>query len=207
MPIVVQLDPSLVPGAVLLSTVAVNAFVIFRDRKGVNKRLVLTATLGAMIGATLGSLVLRRMSDDSLGIVIAVCVLAAVAISLVHRSPARTSSNMAMAGVASGFSGSTAGIAGPPMALMFAGAPAGEFRGTLGMFFLTTSATSFTALFAAGRFGSEQLIDGVMLMPATLLAFAMSRPLLRFVDGAMIRPAVLLLSTVSAVVLLVRLAF
>lgn len=205
MPIVVQLDPDLVPGAVLLANTVISTFVVIRDHSGIRWRLVVSATSGAIAGATLGAFVLRHLSSDGLGVVVALCVLGAVALSLIRRSPARSVPNMMAAGAASGFSGSTAGIAGPPIALLFAGAPPNEFRGTLGLFFVTTSATSFTALHLAGRFGADQLAAGLLLTPATLCAFVLSRPLLRYVDVAMIRPAVFGVSTASAVVLLARL--
>lgn len=204
MPIVIQLDPTLVPGSVLTAITAINILVFIRDRGSINGPMIFAASAGAGFGSIIGLVVLRRLSDDGLAVVVAVSVLAVVGLAGVRRVPPRTTRTLLIAGTASGFSGSTAGIAGPPMALLFADAPPGEFRGSLGAFFLSTSVTSLTALHFAGRFATPELGAGLALAPATILGFVVAHPLLKHVNTGLIRPAVLTISALSALVLLGR---
>lgn len=204
MPIVVQLDPDLVPGAVMVASALLNVMVMIRDRQHVELRPVAAAAFGAAAGTGVAALILRQLSDRGLGVLVGLCVLAMVAITAFGRPPARSTRNLAIAGTAAGFSGTAAGIGGPPVVLLYQDADAGPLRGSLAGFFLATSALSFAGLHLAGRFGTEQLAAGAILVPAAVAAFVASKPLLRVIDRRMIRPAILTLSTTAAAVLLTR---
>jgi hypothetical protein len=108
------------------------------------------------------------------------------------------------ASVGSGFSGTAAGIGGPPVVLLYQDAGTGPLRESLAGFFLATSALAFAGLHLAGRFGTGELAAGAALVPAAAAAFVASKPLLPLIDRRITRPAILILSTAAALVSLTR---
>ncbi len=203
-PLVFQLEPTLVPGSVLMTTAMLSLLVYVRDRQSVDLPTLATTVAGAVIGIGVGVFVIRLISETALAIVVALCVLAMVALTVFGGSRPRTRLNLFLAGNAGGFGSVTAGIGGPPLALLFADAKGHETRGFLAAFFLVASAMTFAGLVAAGRFGTTQAIDGLILLPAGLVGFALSKPLLPLVDRGLTRPAILIVSAGSAGLLLLR---
>jgi uncharacterized membrane protein YfcA len=88
--------------------------------------------------------------------------------------------------------------------LLFASADGPETRSFLSGFFLVASVFTFAGLAVAGRFGVEELVDGLVLVPAAVIGYLLSNPLLPLVDRGATRPAILVVSTVAAVTLLAR---
>ena len=80
-------------------------------------------------------------------------------------------------------------------------------RGSMATFFIAGTALTLAGLALADRFGSQEILWGLSLMPATAIGFALSKPLLPVVDKGYTRPAILLLSTAAALVLLARAIF
>jgi uncharacterized membrane protein YfcA len=203
-PIVYQFDPGLVPGSVLVATASLSCLVLLRERDAVELRTIGVAVAGAVIGIGIGVLVVGLASETTLAIVISLCVLAMVGLTALGRALRRTRRNLFAAGVAGGFGSLTAGIGGPPMALMFASADGPETRSFLSGFFLVSSILTFVGLVLAGRFGRTELLDGLLLVPAAIVGFMMSNPLLPIVDRGATRPAILLVSGAAATILLLR---
>jgi uncharacterized membrane protein YfcA len=148
--------------------------------------------------------VLAAVSEDGLSLLFAVLVLVAVAVSAAgwHLRPTRRT--LAGAGVAAGFMGTISGIGGPPIALVYQRSDGPTLRATLSRFFLVGGAISLVVLAASGRLGRENLTAIVVVVPATVLGFLASAPLVRRVDKGSVRPIVLTLSALAAVAVLVR---
>lgn len=206
MPILVQLEPTLVPGPAIVPTVALNLFILWRDRSSVHVGPVASAVVGRVAGTGVAVAALAVLSDRGLALVVAIVVLASAAAIAAGVSAPRTRTNMITAGVLSGFGGTTAGVGGPPVALMFADAPGPELRGSMSAFFMVGSSMTFFGLWLADRFGLTEISVGVTLIPAAMVGFRLSGPLSGVVDRGYTRPAILTLSSLAAVVLLTRLA-
>lgn len=205
MPVVVQIEPDLVPGSMVLATVALNVLVMIRDRSSVELPALSTAGLGAIGGSAIGLAIVSQVSEKALQVLVALCVLAMVIlVATVHATPPRSLRNLLAAGTASGFASTTAGIGGPPIALLFADAEGSRIRGSLATFFVFSAAPTLFALRLAGRFDDGRILAGVALMPAAIVGYLLGRPLTRVVDRGIARPAILTVSGASAVVLLVR---
>lgn len=203
-PIVYQFEPDLVPGSVLVSTATLSCLVLVRERDAVEFRAIGVSLAGSILGIGIGIIVVGSASNAALAILIAVCVLAMVAVTAFGPALPRTKRNLFGAGAAGGFGSLTAGIGGPPLALLFASADGPETRSFLSGFFLVASAFTFAGLAVAGRFGVEELVDGLVLVPAAVIGYLLSNPLLPLVDRGATRPAILVVSTVAAVTLLAR---
>ena len=206
MPILVQLDPTLVPGPAIVPTVALNLLILLRDRRSAHLGPVANALVGRVAGTGVAGAALAMLSDRGLGVVVALVVLAAVAAIAAGVSAPRTRANMVTAGVLSGFGGTTAGIGGPPVALLFADTSGPEVRGSMSAFFVVGSAMTFAGLWLADRFGPTEVWLGLTLIPAALVGFRLSGPLSGVVDRGYTRLSILTLSSLAAVVLLARLA-
>jgi uncharacterized membrane protein YfcA len=206
MPILVQLDPMLVPGPAIVPTVVLSVSILLRNRRSVHLDPVANALVGRAAGTGVGVAALAVLSDRGIGLVVALVVLAAVAAIAAEVSAPRTRANMITAGLLSGFGGTTAGIGGPPVALMFADTSGPEVRGSMSAFFIVGSAMTFVGLRLADRFGLTEIWLGLTLIPAALVGFRLSGPLGGVVDRGYTRPAILTLSSLAAVVLLTRLA-
>ncbi|MCB0990835.1 MAG: sulfite exporter TauE/SafE family protein, partial [Acidimicrobiales bacterium] len=204
MPMIALFAPELVPGASLFAISAMNVMMLVRDRKGIEFGPVSNALIGRVGGTIAGALVIGALSDRGLRIVIALAVLAMVVISSVTTAPRRTRPNMIVAGTVSGFGAVTAGIGGPPVALMFQSAEGKQIRGSMGGFFVVGTAMTLVGLAIAGEFGLYELKWGALLVPAAVVGFVLSRYLIPIVDRGYTRPAILSLSAASAIVLLAR---
>ncbi len=205
MPIMVQLDPDLVPGPTLVATALLNVFVVWAEREHIQFRPVGEALAGRLVGTGVAVVALGYLSQRGIGFAVVFMVLVAVGLSVAGVSAERTPRNMVTAGVASGFGATTAGIGGPPVAIMFSGARGPEIRASLAFYFLAGLVVTLGALSLAGRFGATEATSALALVPASVLGFAASRPLSRVIDRGYARPAILIISTVAALSLLYRL--
>jgi len=203
-PLVTLIEPTLVPGPLLLAALVLPLLTARRDRSWVDLRGVSWALVGRVPGSILGATLLASLSPRSVSLAVGLVVLAGVVMTAsgIHLRPRR--STLLAAGVLSGFMGTTAAIGGPPIALIYQHAEGPRLRGTLAGYFVVAAAISIAVLAAAGRFGRHDVIAGAALLPGVALGYLASDRLARWVDRGFTRPAVLLVSAVAALVLVVR---
>ena len=203
-PILVFIEPALVPGPLVASAFVLVACVAIRDRSHVDFETVRFSMLGNAFGAVAGASVVAMLDPRGFGILFGVLVLFAVGLSTVGVHLALTRKSALAAGLVGGFMSATAAIGGPPMALVYQHAGAERFRGTLSVYFVFSTCITVSALVWAGAFGWDDLRYVAVLVPGQLLGFGLSYPMTRWLDGTSIRPFILGLSALAAVVLLVR---
>lgn len=203
-PLLVLLDPALVPGALLVASVGLNVAVAATNRTPKPWWRLRWAVAGQVVGAACGAALLGWLPTDRLAIVFAVVILTGVTLTASGWSPRRDPGTMAAAGGASGFMGTTAGFGGPPIALVHADLDGPDLRAALSRFFMVGIVVAVVALSLAGRFGREELVDGLLLTPGMLVGFAVAGPLVRRVDRRRLRVVVLGVSAVAALTALVR---
>ncbi len=198
-PVLVLLDPSLVPGPALAVGLLLSALVARREPSAVDRQLG-WAVLGLAPGTAVALVVLARVPTESLAVPIGALVLVAVALSALHLHLSPTPTTLAAAGAASGFLSTAGSVGGPPLALVYADAEGGRMRSNLSGFFVVTAAVSLAALAATGHFGVEELRASLLLAPGVVVGYLLSGPLRPWLDGGRSRPAVLALSAVAGVV-------
>lgn len=203
-PILLLIDPRLVPGPAIFAALALNLLMVWRDRRATSLGPVGTVLAGRLAGTVAGVAALGVLSDRGLAVVVAVTVLVVVAVTAAGFSAARTPRNLVTAGVVSGFSSSTAGIGGPPLAVLYADAEGPEIRGSMGALFVVGNVVTLAGLALAGLFGWDGVRLGLILTPAALLGFLSSRWMVPILDRGHTRTAVLTLGAVAAAGLLVR---
>lgn len=205
MPLVALVEPDLVPAAVLVAVTAQNGLMMLRDRHAIQLTSVSSALVGRAVGTVVAIFVLRSITESGLQLAVAVTVLLLVVLTAIDRAPHRTPATMVGAGTISGFFAATAGIGGPPVALMFQRDPGPNIRGSMGGFFVVGTTITLIGLALAGRLGGYELRWGLAMVPAAVVGFVMSGPLLPIVDRGYMRPAVLTVSSAAAVSIIVRL--
>ncbi len=203
-PVFALVDPTLVPGTILLVTSVLPVLIIVREPGGVDWRGLGWALVGRVPGTTLGVYVVATQPPRTTALVVAAVVLGAVVLSVTAWEARPTRRALLVAGAVSGVGGTATSVGGPPVALLYQRASPPAMRATMGMYFLIGNVSSILALAVAGEVGQRDVVRGLLLLPFLLVGFLLSGTLRRHVDTARLRVAVLGLSAASAVLLLLR---
>jgi len=203
-PILVLLDPTLVPAPLLTAGVAVTSVVAVRERRGLDLTALRYGLPGLIAGSIAGATVLVSAPSDRLPAVFGILVLLAVGLSLAGLKAAPSPRNVLLATLLAGFMGTTASIPGPPLALLYQSAGAQRLRGTLAPLLLTSDLVSLTTLRVAGRFGAPEMTLGLILIPAALVGVVAARWGAQRLPAEGVRYAVLGLSSLSALAAIAR---
>jgi uncharacterized membrane protein YfcA len=203
-PLLLLIDTRLVPGPITVAGVCLNLVMLTRDRDHADRGGLRWSITGLVPGTMLGAVALAALSGHWLAVTAGGLILLAVALSAAGLSAEPTPRTLTAAGVASGFMGTVAAVAGPPMALLYQRAAGPRLRATLARFFTAGALLTLVALVPAGRLGRTELGAGLVLVPGVLGGWVLSRHLVGHVDRLLLRPAVLTLSAASAIALLIR---
>lgn len=169
-------------------------------------RTVQVRTLGALIpGATLGLIlgtVLIRTLDSAVikliaGLVVilfALSILRGWRIDAIHHPLAAP-----VAGVFSGTLGTSAGMSGPPVVLLFTtrAYDMQSFRGTITTYFTYVNALGITLLITQGIAGREQLEIALHLLPMAIVGGFVGRRLVNYISQAQFRVITLMMLLVT----------
>ena len=202
-PVLVLVDPTLVPGPTIVIAFVFTALLAARERRAIDLRGVRWAFYGRLPGSAAGALAVAALSARALSLAIAAIVLLAVAITASGAHVAPTRNVLVGAGVLSGLMGTASSIGGPPMAMALSSSTGAAMRGTLSAFFLLGTVVSVALLAAVGEFGTGDVIASAALLPPLLVGFALSRFIAPHVDGGRLRVAILVVSTLAAVSVIV----
>lgn len=206
-PVLVVLEPSLMPGALLTATVVLPLLTVCTEWRHIDWRGLAWGLPPRIPGAVAGAWLVGVLDPRILGAVVGATVLAAVGLSALWRAPATlTPVSLLAAGTAAGVTGTMTSVAGPPLALLYQHQPAARIRGTLGGFFLAGTLISLLTLAAADELTAHQLYTGLLLAPCALAGFLLGRPLTRRVGARGLRTALLWIVALSGAALLVRAA-
>lgn len=201
-PLLALLDPSLVPGPILLATFVFTVLTSARELGHIDRRGVAIALLGRLPGIAVGAWILAHLSADALARLFAVIVLFAVALTVMGTRWKPSAPALLTAGALSGIMGTVGAIGGPPMALVYSEAEGPRLRSTLSVYFMLGSALSLIALIGVGRFGASELRVTLWLLPGVLAGYALSSPLRARLDRGHTRAAVLAVSATAACLVL-----
>ena len=204
-PILMQIDPDMVPGPLLAASLANTLLIAFRDRSGIDRSTLSWALVGRVPGTALGAFLLVKVfSQWSLSVFLASVILVGVALSVTPVRLPRGRSIIAVGGFVSGVSGTSTGVGGPPVALTLQHVEPRRLRGTLSVYFLVAASLSLIFLAAWGEFGTTHLLAVAVLVPGQLFGYLVSGRLVRYLDRGYTRPALLLISVAAALSLLIR---
>jgi uncharacterized membrane protein YfcA len=198
------IDPSFIPGALTLSIVPLVSGMAWRERDHIDPA-VYRAIPGRFVGTILGAWVVATGGQDAVAIVVACAVLLAVVASFARVHFAPNHRNLVIAGTAAGFSGTVAGVGGPPMAITYQHSDPKVLRGSLAAF-NTIGLILFTlpSLAIAGVTGRREVQLALLLVPGVVAGLWIGKYAIARLPPARVRPFVLAVCAASALVLLVR---
>jgi uncharacterized membrane protein YfcA len=203
-PVVALLDPTLMPGGMLVLGMAMPTMTLAHEWRHVSWNQAGWLT-GARVATTpLGVLVLGWLPARAIGAVVGVVVLAAVGLTAWRLELRATRQNLVIAGAVAGVSATAASIGGPPAAVVLQHEHGSRLRATLAAFFLVGSIVSLGALAIGGQLTHHQLLYGASWIPGLAIGFGLAVPLQRRLHGPRLRQAVLLLAALSSIVVTLR---
>lgn len=203
-PVLLLMNPVFLPGPMLVAALLLTVLVMYRERRHAHLTEVAVATGGRLIGMLPAALAIRFMSANAYDLLFSAAVLAGVVISLAGWHFRLTLRNLFLSAIGSGFVSTVSAVGGPPLALVYQHEEAPKIRGTLSAIFSIGTPISLAGLWWAGRFGPPELLVGILLAPAVLLGFALSRYTLGRLPQHGTRPIILALSAATALVVMIR---
>ncbi len=205
-PILLMVSPEFVPGPMLIAAMLLTLLMAHRERNHTAWDEVAVGTGGRVLGMLPAAYALSRVpvTSHTYDLLFAAIVLVGVLLSVSGWHFPLTLRNVFLSGIGSGFVSTISAIGGPPMALVYQNEAGPRIRSTLSAIFTIGTVISAAGLWWAGRFGVNELLLGVLLLPGVLIGFALSRYTAPWLDRAHLRPAVLGISALAAVVIAVR---
>ena len=203
-PLLVMLDPSLVPGPLLAAAFVLSILVALREHRAIDLRGVSWALVGRVPGTLLGAFVLAAIPRRETSLLVGAMVLVAVGLVGTGARVARTRPALFGAGTLSGFMATTSSIGGPPIALLYQDSYGDRVRGTLSGFFLVGLVISLGALALVGRFGRAEILSTILLSPAVVVGFLLSTRIAAVLDRGHTRKAILAASALAGLAVVIE---
>lgn len=203
-PLLALVSITFVPGPMLFINLFLAVFMLGDGRSFVVKREIAILAPTILFGTLIGAAILSRVPSDSIAIVFACLILLAVAISVFAKALAFTTRNLSICGVAVGVMGSTSGIPGAPLVIMYQNEPLEKTRPTMALVFTFSYITSLCALAYVGAFNVQLALDGLMLLPGLLVGYAVGRWSRQYMTQRIGRALMLSIASVGAVLLLIK---
>ena len=203
-PVLVVIDPTAVPGPMLMIAGGINLRNAIADRASLNKPALRRQLLAAPIGLVAGLALLSALSDRSLAIAVSLFVLLAVAVQAIGTRPLDGRLAEYAAGAGTAFSSSVAAVPGPVYAVFASHWQPAALRATLATYMLVVGTVIISAQAIMGDFGIRQLWLALGLLPAVALGLPFGRWLRPRLAGPRFRMIVLGVAATSATVVLIR---
>lgn len=203
-PVISFLEPSLMPGAILMATAVLPLLSLLAEWRHVDWRGLAWGIPGRIPGSLTGAWIVAVLDPKMLGAVVGSMVLVAVGLSLLSVRVPITPVSLLSAGAASGVTGTATSIGGPPLALLYQNESGPRVRATLAAFFLFGVGISLTVLTVTGQMGQREAWTGAVLVPCVIAGFLAGRPVRRVVDAGILRAALLAVVATSGAVLVMQ---
>lgn len=203
-PILIMVQPRLVPGPIMAGALLLTVMMTLRDRTGIDLRGVGWMGAGMLPGTLLASFLLPVIPHKTLALMLGSLVLAGVLLSLTGLRFPPKRWILFLAGFVSGLGGTLASIGAPPVALVNQDMEPRRLRATLSGYFILSSITTLAALVPAGRMGTLEAGLALWLFPGVILGFLCSGLLINRLRGSATRYVLLALSGLSALVLILQ---
>ncbi|GAB7036859.1 MULTISPECIES: sulfite exporter TauE/SafE family protein [Catenuloplanes] len=203
-PVVAIVDPTLLPGMLIMLAAVLTLIVTIRERDSINLAGAGWALAGRVPGTAAGVALVALLPRTWLSLLLGAVIIFGVVSAIGGWSPEPTRRTTALAGAASGMLGTATSIGGPPMALVWQRSTGAGLRGTMSTFFLAGSLMSLAGLLAAGQIGPATLRTTLWFLPATLAGYLLSRYVNRFMSRARLRATAIVTSLAGATALIVN---
>lgn len=204
-PVIGLIDPSVLPGLIILLAVVVSLTVAVKERAALDLHGAGWALVGRIPGSVLGAWLVALLPATGMAWLVAVVVLGGVAMAFLGWRPEPRRVSLITAGAASGVFGTATSIGGAPMALVWQASSGPRLRGTMSAFFLVGSVISVGMLALFGALTLHTVVFAAWMLPAVALGYLLSRVVNRYLDKGRLRAAALWASAIGAALLIATL--
>lgn len=203
-PLLILLDPRLVPGPILLDALLLTLLVTVREWQHVRLADLGWSVPGRLLGTFIAVWILKVVPSARLQFTMGVFMLLAVALTMIGPRVRVGRRSLFGAGTLAGVMSTLTSMGGPPMALLYQHEAGPRLRGTLAAFFSLGVVLSLAGLMAAGRFGWTEVRLAALLLPGVVIGFALSAWTAQRLDKRHTRLVVLVTSTAAGVLVVVK---
>lgn len=203
-PVIVFLQPGLMPVSLLIVGTVMPLITWWNEHEHVDHKGVGWALAGRAAGTLPGVWIVAVLPPDQLGIAIAILILLTVALTLLRVELQVNRTTLAGAGFLSAIAGTTAGIGGPPLGLVYQRSEPPMARATTAVVLAVGSLISMAGLGLADQIDAKQVWAGLALVPCLGLGFAVALRIRNRFQGESFRRAILVIVVLSAIAVLVR---
>jgi uncharacterized membrane protein YfcA len=197
-PVFALVAPEVLPVAAIILGIPISITMLRHEHADLDRSGLGWLIGGRVPGTVVGAWFVAVASTTSLRIAVALFVLAIVAASVAAPAiPVRPGTQVG-AGAVSGITGTTAGIGGPPVALLYQRHPGPAMRSTLAATFFVGTFLSLGMLGVTGSIEWHAVVVGAVLAPVVLAGTLIGRRFHGMLERGWLRPAVLAFSVVSA---------
>jgi len=203
-PILAWIDVRLVPGPVVLASIALTVLMSVRERAAIDRNHLPTVLFGLIPGALAGAFALSRIPAERLGALFGVMILLALVMSISGLRVVLSRASALVGGIVAGAMGASSGFGAPPLAIIYQHQSGPQIRSTLAVIFTVASLLILLALRLFGMFGLTELRLGFALIPGFLLGYLLSRRMTTKLDQRGLRPVILGISGIAGVLLIWR---
>ncbi len=203
-PLLYMLSPEFVPAPIVMVAFCNSLLNAYQHKKDIALGGLKMAIYGRIPGSIAGGILLLYVSSSVLSLALGIFVLLAVAISLLPVRFEPTPRRMAIAGLFSGFMGTSSGIGGPPMALLLQHQEANSLRANLAAFFVFSSLLSLIVLACVGHLTWHHILMTLPLLPMAWLGYISALRVIQYVSKKSIRYFALILCLVSGLTAIVE---
>jgi len=203
-PVLVLIDPNFLAAPILLFGCSLSLLNTLRYRNKLLIQKTKITLFGRLVGSVVGILLLSLLAPQFFAVSFALLVMLSVALTYRKFEVTHCPRNLMIAGFFSGVMGTTTGVGGPPIAIVYQNSPLPNARAELGLFFLIGTIVSLVLLALGGHISAKQLQLTWPLMPAIFVGFALSTLLEKHFKQHYLKPIIALLSVISSVLILVK---
>lgn len=203
-PVIALVDPTLIPGTVIMLATVVTLLVTVLDRTHLDLGGTGWALAGRLPGSALGAVLAVRLPPRLLALLIAAVVLTGVVVTAAGWRPRPRRFTLLTAGAVSGVMGTATSIGGPPMALVWQRHAGPRLRSNMSAFFLVGSVASLVALWLSGGVDGSTVETFGALVPAAFTGCVLSRFVNRRLSRERLRWTAITVSVMGAVTLVVQ---
>jgi hypothetical protein len=193
------IEPSYVPGPVLVLGWILSVIMVMKQRHGLNWRRVFPAIVARLPGSWCGVLLLVSISSWQLSFLFGAVLLVATWLSWRSYTLTITTKNMIVAGFFSGLLGTTTSIGGPPMALLYQRENRLVARNEIAAFFLVGTPLSIALVVFSRGFELLMFPFVMKMLPGVLGGVWLYSRLEMVAGNESVRGVVFILSALSAV--------
>ncbi len=203
-PLLYLLNPGYVPGPVIILGFLLSLIVVISQRNQLSWRRILPAIIARLPGSWLGALLLVSIPGWALSLLFGSSLLLAVLVTWRSYKVTTTPVTLAVGGFFSGLIGTATSVGGPPIALVYQESRRIVARNEIAAFFLIGTPISILMLVQQGSIDAHSLQLSLKMLPGLIIGWLLAQRFDGYISAGSAKPALLIVSTVSALVVLVK---